>query len=103
MAGATAIIKAIANFLSDDENLNSLLATGESILGAVVNALVQDEDLAKLVEAALSILERLGKYLFDNCEDIFEVQIPKIINILHQFKKQLLNTHILTLLLENMN
>lgn len=80
VAGATAIIKAIANFLSDDENLNSLLATGESILGAVVNALVQDGVLAKLVEAALSILERLGKYLFDNCEDIFEVQIPKIIN-----------------------
>ncbi|MBQ1570607.1 MAG: phage tail tape measure protein [Clostridiales bacterium] len=82
VAGATAIIKAIANFLSDDENLDSLLATGESILGAVVNALVQDGVLAKLVEAALSILERLGKYLFDNCEDIFEVQIPKIINTL---------------------
>ena len=80
VAGATAIIKAIANFLSDDENLDSLLATGESILGAVVNALVQDGVLAKLVEAALSILERLGKYLFDNCEEIFEVQIPKIIN-----------------------
>lgn len=78
--GAVTIITSIAEFLSDEDNLDRLLYTGGDILGKIVEALVDDEVLSKLVEAALSILERLGKYLYDNCEDIFEVKIPEIIN-----------------------
>ena len=82
ITGAVAIIGAIADFLSDEQVLDTLLETGGVILDKVVTALVQDGVLAKLVEAALSILERLSKYLFDNCEEIFANWIPDIINTL---------------------
>ena len=82
ITGAVAIIGAIADFLSDEQVLDTLLETGGVILDKVVTALVQDGVLAKLVKAALSILERLSKYLFDNCEEIFANWIPDIINTL---------------------